>query len=204
VADIAWDVAIPNPNTWEFGLRSTVLQARALYTGALRTASLPGARWLFRAQWNVNNNLGRAQGDALRALLVKLRGGANRLLMYDIAQPTFRGVGGGTPLVQGAAQTGITLAIDGCPISTTGWALPGDKFSVNGELKMIVSQANTDGAGQVTLTFEPPLRASPADNAPLTILQPTARFVLVGPDVSWIHETTITSGVSLQFEEAFL
>lgn len=172
-----------------------------MYTGSTRTISLPGPRWLFRARWDM---LGRTEGDLLRAVLVQLRGGGNRLLMHDVAQPTFRGVGGGTPLVNGAAQTGITLAIDGCPNSVTGWALPGDKFAVNGELKMVVAQANTNASGQATLTFEPPLRAAPADNAPLTIASPTARFKLVGPDVGWAHETVITSAIAHEFEESFV
>jgi hypothetical protein len=149
--------------------------------------------------------LGRTQGgDALRALLLQLRGGANRLLIYDLAQPTFRGTGGGSPVVNGAGQSGGSLAISGCTPNVTNWALPGDKFSVNGELKMVVAPANTNASGQTTLTFEPVLRASPANGAPLTVTNPTAKFMLRQPTVGWTYETIITTSIEIEGEEAFL
>jgi hypothetical protein len=199
MADINWDGSIPNPSSLTFGLRSNTLKSRAMYTGALRTFAVPGARWFFMAEWDM---LGRAQGDALRALLVKMRGSSNRLLLWDLAQPVFRGVGGGSPVVNGASQTGSTLAITGCPASTNNWALPGDKFSVNGELKMIVAAANTNGSGQTTLTFEPYLRASPSNSAPLTITQPTAKFVLA-TEAAWTYSTELTTMIAVEGEEAF-
>ena len=76
-----------------------------------------------------------------------------------------------TPLVAGASQTGNTLDIDGCTISITGWMKAGDIFSLAGSTKvyMLVEDANTDGAGATTLTFEPPIITAPADTEALTV-----------------------------------
>lgn len=172
-----------------------------MYSGGQRTIGIPGSRWFWRAHWPI---LERDDGDRLRTLLVKLRGGGNRLLMHDIAQPTFRGAGGGSPLVAGASQLGYTLNIDGCSPNITNWALQGDKFTVNGEMKIIVAPANTNGSGQTSITFEPALRAAPADNAPLTISYPVARFVITSSDVMWMYETVVSSNIELSGEEAFI
>ena len=63
--------------------------------------------------------------------------------------------------------------------------LAGDFFAVNGELKMVVADATADGAGEMTLTLEPPLRSSPADNAAITLSSPTATFMLASDEAKW-------------------
>jgi hypothetical protein len=98
----------------------------------------------------------------------------------------------GTPLVNGASQTGSTLVCDGFTISTTGIVKAGATFtmagvnSVNpvsredtGQLAQFVvtADANSDGSGNVTLSIDPPITltgpyqtvtAAPANNAALT------------------------------------
>lgn len=161
-------------------------------TGAVQTLEIPGARWRFAAQWG---SFDAADGALMRAFLAKLRGQANRFTCSPWGHETPRGAGGGTPLVKGGSQTGATLAIDGGPTSITGWLLAGDYFTVNGELKILTADASTDGSGEATLTFEPPLRTSPADNAPLTIAAPTATFIVRDATQGW----DITPGARTTF-----
>jgi hypothetical protein len=149
-------------------------------SGAVQTVEMPGARW--KASFMMEN-LTEADSALLQAFLVKLRGRAGRFTLHNFARATPRGTQGGSPLVKGASQTGNTLLIDGCTVGAT--LLAGDYFTVNGELKMIVADATANGTNEMTLTFEPPLRSSPADNAALTLVRPTAVFMLASDELKW-------------------
>ncbi len=71
----------------------------------------------------------------------------------------------GSPLVNGAGQTGTTLVIDGLTDSPQA----GDTFTVNGTAKVYtIISLTTVTAGATTLTITPTLAASPADNAVIT------------------------------------
>ena len=73
----------------------------------------------------------------------------------------------GTTLVNGAGQTGGTLAIDGL----TEVPQVGDTFTVAGiELVYTVTALPTVTAGGATITISPNLATSPADNAVVTFL----------------------------------
>jgi hypothetical protein len=67
-----------------------------------------------------------------------------------------------------ALTAGVTTAeIDGMATSTSGILKAGDYFRFTGQEKvyMAVEDLDSDGSGEGTLTFEPPLRAIVADNA---------------------------------------
>ena len=64
----------------------------------------------------------------------------------------------------------------------------GDFFGVAGEFKMVTADATANGSGAMTLTFEPPLHASPADNAALTFVAPTVLMMPVADGVAWSYE----------------
>lgn len=170
----------PTRQTWE--LRSLTQVHESPLTGSVQTQELPGARW---ATSIVFENVAHPDDKAaLMALAVKLRGRAGRVAVRNWGA-TRRGNIVGTPLVAGAGQTGATLATDGWTTGATVKA--GDYFSVGGELKMLTADA-AETAGAMTLTFEPPLRAAPADNAALTFTAPTALMMPVGDGVNWTHE----------------
>lgn len=149
-------------------------------SGAVQTVEMPGARW--KASFLLEN-LAEADAATFQAFMVQLRGRAGRFALYNFARSQPRGTLAGTPLVKGASQTGNTLIIDGCTVGAT--LVPGDYFGVNGELKMVVATATANGAGEMTLSFEPPLRSSPADNAAITLVQPTATFMLAADETKW-------------------
>lgn len=73
----------------------------------------------------------------------------------------------GTVLVNGGAQTGSSLVVDGL----TGVPQIGDTFSVSGIEKVYtVLSVPTVTSGGATISISPALASSPADNAPLTFL----------------------------------
>lgn len=173
-AVIAWPSALDVcTHEVEFTLLSNTVAHVSTLSKAAQTVGFPGARW--RVSFRIKD-LKEDGAGLLRAWGAKLRGQAGRFTLHHFGRPTPRGTISGTPLVKGAGQSGNTLLIDGCTVGTT--LLPGDFFGVNGELKMVVEPAAANGAGEMALTIEPPLRSSPVDNAPIVTDKPTATFML--------------------------
>ena len=154
------------------------------------TYELPGSLWavtLAFSDWR------RSELADLEAFVAMLRGRAGRFRLWNHARETPRGIGTGTPLVAGASQTGTTLNTRGWTPNTAGILLKGDYIGVNGELKMVVADANADASGAAALTFEPPLRASPADLAAITVTRPTAVFRLDTDEVDFDYARSLGS-----------
>jgi hypothetical protein len=117
------------------------------------------------------------------AALVQLSKLTNTFEVYPPGWQQGAGYGGSNPLVQGGSQLGTSLIVDGASNNTT-IGLAGDGFDVNGEFKVLTSNATTNGTGVVTLQFEPALRQSPANNAPVNIKTPTCIMRLASPVAS--------------------
>jgi hypothetical protein len=141
----------------------------------IQRLNLGGSRW--RASYSLPA-LNRLQWINWRAFFLQLDGMTNDFYGYDVDCKYNLGSWGGTPLVKGASQTGSSLLIDGCPNNITNYAMAGDYFTVNGELKQITANANSNGSGEVTLSFKPMLRNSPADNAAITFNPSMCRMIL--------------------------
>jgi hypothetical protein len=105
----------------------------------------------------------RAEFAPIQAFIMKQR---SRLENFTIVPPTVKnalGVASGTISVDGALTAGTTTAIiDGMAVSTNGILKAGDYFRFTGQDKvyMAVEDLDSDGNGEGTLTFEPPLRAN--------------------------------------------
>jgi len=89
---------------------------------------------------------------------------------FTIAHPAYRtqlGAGGGTPLVNGAGQTGNSINTDGWPNSTT-VLKAGDlvKFGALSLVYELTADAVSNGSGQAALQIEPAIVSggSPGDN----------------------------------------
>jgi hypothetical protein len=101
-------------------------------------------------------------------------------------------------------QTGASLRSGGWTPATAGILKAGDYLGVNGELKLLTTDAASDAFGNALLTFEPPLRASPPDASALTISQPTAVFRLLDDDQDTVQiQPPLRGSVTLTFEEVF-
>jgi hypothetical protein len=104
-------------------------------------------------------------------------------------------------LVNGSSQTGSKLIVDGLPTSTNGLALAGDWFEVNGELKRLTADLNSDSSGNGYLIFEPGLRTSPSDNAPVIFRSPMGKFMLASDSYAWETRPGIISDIELSLVE---
>lgn len=168
-------------------IANTALYASPLI-GSAQTTDRQAMKWKFSYTYDNVSEDTRAE---LMALIAALRGQSNRVRVLVHDNPA-RGAGGGSPFVMGAGQTGNVLVIDGASASITNWIRAGDYFSVlvNGEpeLKIATLDANSSGAGVVSLTFEPKLRDSPIDNAFIYVepdIIPRGVFVMENPENGW-------------------
>lgn len=77
----------------------------------------------------------------------------------------------GTPLVNGGSQTGSSLITDGWTASHVIAKGKWLSISVSGLLYLyqVKAAVTANGSGQATLSIQPPLRTSPADNAALNV-----------------------------------
>jgi hypothetical protein len=199
MSTISWPAALQAPTTVTWGVKANTQIMVSPLNGTVQTLELPGARWAVQMAFPA---MAEAEAGPFQAYVMKLRGQANRAALYNHARNIPRGTAGGTPLVNGGSQTGASLITDGWSAGAT--LLQGDFFSVNGELKMATADCTADGSGNMTITFEPPLRASPANNAALTTTKPTALFILQEPETRWTTRPGKYTNIDLAFVEAFV
>lgn len=152
----------------------------------------------------------------MMALIAELGGQENRLRVPVFDNPK-RGAYGGTPLVDGAGQTGKSIDIKGLSTGITDWIKRGDYFSivVNGqpELKICRADASSDGSGLATLVFEPKLRAVPADEAAIyvedgVLTKPEGLFILTEQTNGWSsrpgHPSKVSTVTLQMIEDVFI
>lgn len=184
-----------------FSLMSNTITFTSPLSGTVQTLEFPGAKW---GGVYTLPPMKRATAASWQSFFAQLRGAAGRFYGFDPGAKTPRGVASGAPLVNGASQTGTTLTTDAWPINTTGLLLPGDYFQVGSELKMITTSVNSNGVGEATLTFEPPLRNSPSDNAAIIYTNPTCIMRLVDDgQASWDVNNLALYGISFAGVESF-
>ncbi len=106
-----------------------------------------------------------------RAYIAQARGMVNdfRIPVHPTAQSALSN----TVLVQGAGQTGRSIVSDGWPASVTALSA-GDYITIGDQLLQLTANVVSNSAGVATLTFEPPIRRAPADNAPVEYKNPFA------------------------------
>ena len=184
----------PNSMTWELIANS---QQFVALSGAIQTAQRPGQRWTVQLEYAA---LVAADRAVLQAFVVQVLGQADNFTLtpHDYSP---RGAFGGTPVVNGAGQSGNALNIDGCSASVTNWIRAGDFFQVGTELKMATQDASSNGSGEVALSFVPELRSAPGDGASITTTEPTGVFRFVQPRMGWSSRPPFISLMTLECVE---
>ena len=136
-------------------------------SGRRQSRQIDGQRFKLRVTFPI---MTRTQFAPILAFIVKQR---SQIESFTFTPPTLDdslGVASGVIRVNGAILAGVTsVAIDGMANSTSGVFKAGDYFRFTGQAKvyMVMADVSSNGSGQGTLTFEPPLRTNVSDNAVL-------------------------------------
>jgi len=134
-------------------------------SGRRQARQIDGQRFKLRLRFPV---MTRSEFAPIIAFIMKQRSQIESFQYTPASMATTNGVASGIIRVNGAISAGATsCAIDGMANSTTGVFKAGDFFRFTGQNKvyMCVADVSSNGSGQGTLTFEPPLRTAVADNA---------------------------------------
>jgi len=108
----------------------------------------------------------RQSFDYWNSFIALCRGPLNVFQMGDPKAQKAKGLvnqNPGTPLVNGANQTGYSLTARGFPVSINRLFLPGDYIQIGYRLYTVDDVVNSDSAGDAVLPVWPPIRDLPAD-----------------------------------------
>jgi len=198
----------PVPNIVAMKLRDNSGVFDSPMIASQQTIDRGGLHWIATYTYTELRNDDRGE---MLGTIAAMRGRANRMRVsvYDNEK---RGAYGGTPLVDGASQTGSSIDLKGCSNNISNWIRRGDYFSVaiNGEheLKMCTADASSNGTGLITVSFEPRLRFSPANSAVVfvedgVLSKPQGVFLLANGEQNWSSRPGVNkrSVVSLELLE---
>lgn len=187
---ISYPLTIPVPiRTFSLGYHSVVGVTIAPHSLKSKKFQQDGAVWMLSLTFHsMSANPGETGSENPRLLqrfLVALDGGIGSFMFGDPGFVAPAGVGTGTPLVNGAGQSGYSLNVKGATTSTTNWLKAGDRLQIGTDYYMNMNDVNSDGSGNCTLEIRPPLRSAYANNTPIILMNPKGKFRLQGQEVGW-------------------
>lgn len=168
------------------------------YTLQSQIQEFDGSAWMLQVSYDP---MTRIEAQPIDAILSALRGPGGTFIFGDTLRSSPLGLGGGSPKVMGADQTGRTLITDGW--SPDALVLKaGDMFAVNSRVYKNLTDATTNGSGEVTLDVWPKLREHP-DNADIVYENWTGLFRLAASIVQTIDgDRSKLYNISFLAEEA--
>lgn len=159
---------------------------RSIYNYKTKVQDFGGQQW--RATITVPT-IQRDFAEEWNTFLLKLNGSFGTFLLGDPNGTTPRGSVAGTPLVNGAAQTGNILNVDGFTPDQTNVLRAGDYIQLgtfaDARLYKVLDDVDSDGSGEAALTLWPNMRESPADNSPVITSSPQGVFRLINNTNGW-------------------
>ena len=172
--------------------------SRAL-SGRRQARQLGGQFWKMTATFPP---MTRAQFAPIYAFVVKHRGRYESFTIVPAVVSTGQGSPAGTPLVDGASQTGRSLVTDGWNASIAIFKA-GDflKIAGNDKVYMVTADVSSDGSGDATIAIEPALVASPADDVAITHSSVSFTVALTSGIQEFSTDTSGLYSYELDFEE---
>lgn len=185
---------------------SVVGMSHSMFTGRQQVYAHLGQYWSVEISLPP---LAREDAEVWIAFLYSLNGREGTWLMGDPAAATPRGAAAtvpGTPIVDGANQTGQTLNITDGPASTTGYLLAGDYIQLGtgsgSRLHKVLDDADTNGDGDASLTIWPALRLSPSDSSSVVVNNAVGRWRLDTNDTEFDIDEAMFYGIDFTGIEA--
>jgi hypothetical protein len=155
------------PRSIQWDRREFVASNESPFTGATQQYDWMQSLWVGQVSFPPMDRLSH---DWWTAFLGLCRGSLNVFQLGDPKGAKAKGTAvtnPGTPLIDGANQTGYSLATRGWPVSAPRILLPGDYVQIGYRFYKIGDVVATDSSGHATLPIWPPLRDLPADGTPI-------------------------------------
>ena len=205
-------MAISYPVTFPASIGVSSINIRAKTVVGVSSSPFTGQQQVYKHQgqwWEAEVSLPpmkRDEAEQVVAFLIKMNGQYGTFLMGDFLSTAPRGIGTGTPLVNGASQAGDELVTDGWTVSTTGILKAGDWIQLGSAststLHKVLDDVTSDGSGNATLNIFPNLRSSPDNNAAITISSPKGRWRLASNETDYAIDNASIYGMTFACVEA--
>lgn len=184
----SFPISLPTTGTRTITIRqqSVVAVAVSPYTLERQVQRHQGQAWMLDVEYAP---LARADAEALVAALCSLNGREGTFLFGDSANKAPRGTATGTPVVNGAGQTGEDISTRGWSASVAGILKAGDWIQFGSgstaRLHKVLADTNSNGSGVATLTLWPRVNSAKADGASIVTTFPKGNFVLTTDGMDW-------------------
>ena len=176
-----------------YNIKSVNIRARSIV--GISTSPFTGQQQVYQHQgqwWEMEITLPPMKADdaeAIAAFMLKMNGSYGTFLLGDPANRSPRGIGTGTPLVNGSGQTGGTLVTDGWTPSKTNIMKAGDWIQLGTgtatRLYRVLNDTDSDSSGNATLDIWPNLRSSPSNNASIIVNSTHGQWRLASNEVQY-------------------
>jgi hypothetical protein len=196
---IPMPVSPPAPATMEFTAIDTVAVSISPFTGQQQVYDWQAS--YLEASVSMPALTG-PQAQNWIAFLMALHGQANVFQLGDPLAVSPQGSGLGTPLVDGAGQTGYSIALKGWTPSAAGVLLPGDWIQIGYRIYRTMVAADADGTGNLVLSIWPQLRESPPDSTVVILNNTQGLWRLKENARKWSLTASRTYGMSFDIIEA--
>lgn len=177
---ITYPLAFPTTfgfSSFSIGINHAVAVAESEFTFEEQVQEHQGVAWEISGSLDILN---RDQAETYNAFVASLKGRLGTFTLTPAGSGTPRGVATGTPLVNGAGQTGNTLITDGWTNSITGILKAGDFIQLGSgstaTLHRVLADVNSNGSGQATFDIAPKIVTAPSDNATIVVSNPVGVF----------------------------
>lgn len=188
------------------GAESAVALSQSPFTFAQQVVVHQGQRWTASLSLPP---MKRSDAEMWVSFLLSLKGQVGTFLLGDPLGATPRGsaaVTPGTPLINGAGQTGDNINIDGLPVSVTGYLLPGDYIQLGSGLSStlykVLTQVDTNSSGQANVDVWPNVRTAYPDNDPVIVSSAKGKFRLRQNIQQWEINNISSYGITFDCVEA--
>lgn len=180
-----------------------VAATRSPFTGARQVYKNQGVWWEFEITLPP---LPEAAAGEWTAFISEMNGIQGTALLP--VKRTFQGAASGTVSVDGAAQSGETLTVDGLTPGLANVFKAGDFISFKSDgtdagtrLHQVIRDASADSSGQCTLTIRPELRESPNDDVEVEYTSPKCLVFMTDNAVGWEWDAARNYSISIPFAE---
>lgn len=202
MADYTWpSTALFVPSRFQMRVASTTRSFPSPYSQQVQVVDLMADFWKVVVTLTgdaASNDLG---GGQVEAFFDRLKGQANRVILWNLQRPTPFGTMRGSPTLKtAAAQFANTLSIQ----TTAGATLrAGDMIGAGQQLFRVLADATANGSGVLTAEVAPRVRAAAgiAAGSAVTWSSPTAPFRLTNSDgvgIDWTPDQFLAPTIELR------
>lgn len=193
-----WPVAL-TPARCAIGSQGSGEQFRGAYNGNLQVVDFVGERWVMSVTLPQAR---RVNAGRVEALFFQLRGGVHRVRAHHFGRPVPIGTMRGSPTLSASVSRGATaLPITGG--TSNGTLRAGDMLGCGGQMFMVASDVQLNGAGAGSVPVVHRVRAATASGSEVRWDRPAGEFVLPSWLATVMHAPGMIDGAAFDLEEVW-